>query len=88
MRSSSTRPSSIAAAAKPAPSIETSLSVASSAAAISSASDASASRAFPWTLSSVRLKTTFGIAHQTSANAAPSSLSRSDGAVSHGSLVS
>ena len=39
-------------------------------------------------LSSVRLKTTFGIAHQTSANAAPSSLSRSDGSVSHGSIVS
>ena len=51
---------------RPAPPIETSLSVASSAAA----SDASASRALPWTLSSVRLKTTFGIAHQTSANAA------------------
>jgi hypothetical protein len=62
MRSSSTRPSSIAAAARPAPPVETSLSVASSAAAISSASDASASRALPWTLSSVRLKTTFGIA--------------------------
>jgi hypothetical protein len=46
------------------------LSVASSAAAASSASDASASRALPWTLSSVRLKTTFGIAHQTSANTA------------------
>src|SRR5919109_1096232 len=37
MRSSSTRPSSIAAAARPAPPIETSLSVASSAAAASSA---------------------------------------------------
>jgi hypothetical protein len=71
MRSSSTRPSSIAAAARPAPPIEMSLAVASIAAAASSASDASASRALPWTLSSVRLKTTFGIAHQTSANAAP-----------------
>src|ERR687896_245785 len=47
MRSSSTRPSSIAAAASPAPPIATSLSVASSAAATSSASDASASRALP-----------------------------------------
>jgi hypothetical protein len=64
------------------------LSVASSAAAISSANDASASRALPWTLSSVRLKTTFGIAHQTSANAAPSSFSRNDGSVSHTSIVS
>src|SRR4051794_12549068 len=64
MRNSSTRPSSIAAAARPAPPIETSLSVASSAAAASSATDASASRALPRTLSSVRLKTTFGIAHQ------------------------
>jgi hypothetical protein len=36
----------------------------------------------PWALSSVRLKTTFGIAHQTSANAALASLSRSDGSVS------
>jgi hypothetical protein len=61
MRSSSTRPSSIAAAARPAPPIETSLSVAWSAAA--SATDASASRALPWTLSSVRLKTALGIAH-------------------------
>jgi len=42
----------------------------------------------PWTLSSVRLKTIFGIAHQTSANAARSSLSRIDGSVSHGSIVS
>jgi hypothetical protein len=42
----------------------------------------------PWTLSSVRLKTTFGIAHQTSPNAASSSLSRSDGSVSHTSIVS
>src|SRR2546423_157350 len=74
MRSSSTRPSSIAAAARPAPPIETSSSVVSSAAAASSATDASARRALPWTLSSVRLKTTFGIAHQTSANAAPSLL--------------
>jgi len=41
------------------------MSVASSAAAASSASDASASQALPWTLSSVRLKTTFGSAHQT-----------------------
>jgi hypothetical protein len=88
MRSSSTRPSSIACAAKPAPPIETSLSVASSAAAISSTNDASASRALPWTLSTVRLKTTFGIAHQTSANAAPSSVSRNDGSVSHTSIVS
>src|SRR4051812_2008129 len=71
MRSSSTRPSSIAAAARPAPPIETCLSVASSAAAASSATDASASRALPSTLSSVRLKTTFGIADQTSAKAAP-----------------
>src|SRR5664279_1386343 len=47
MRSSSTRPSSIAAAARPAPPIETSWSVASSAAAASSATDASASRALP-----------------------------------------
>jgi hypothetical protein len=47
MRSSSTRPSSIACAAKPAPPTETSLSVASSAAAICSANDASASRALP-----------------------------------------
>jgi hypothetical protein len=52
-----------ACAAKPAPPISTSLSVASSAAATFSATDASASRALPWTLSSVRLKTTFGIAH-------------------------
>jgi hypothetical protein len=64
------------------------LSVASSAAAASSATDASASRALPRTLSSVRLKTTFGIAHQTSANAALSSLSRSEGSVSHTSIVS
>src|SRR5688572_27315302 len=35
-------------------------SVPSNAAATSSTTDASASRAFPWTLSSVRLKTTFG----------------------------
>ena len=49
-----------------------SLSVAASAAAASPATDASASRALPWTRSSVRLKTTFGIAHQTSANVAPS----------------
>src|SRR5205809_7921574 len=63
MRSSSTRPSSIAAAARPAPPIETSLSVASSAAAASSATDASARRALPWTLLSERLKTTFGMAH-------------------------
>ena len=42
----------------------------------------------PRTLSSVRLKTTFGIADQASANAAPSSLSRSDGSVSHTSMVS
>ena len=35
----------------------------------------------------VRLKRTFGIAHQTSANAAPASLSRSDGSVSHTSIV-
>src|SRR5919108_4583132 len=83
MRSSSTRPSSIAAAASPAPPIETSLSVASSAAATSSATEPSASRAFPSTLSSVRLKTTFGIAHQTSANADLASLSRRDGSVSH-----
>ena len=88
MRSSSTRPSSIAAAARPAPPIATSLSVASSAAAASSATDASASRALPWTLSSVRLKTTFGSAHQTSANAASGSLSRNDGSVSHTSIVS
>jgi hypothetical protein len=64
-RSSSTRPSSNAAAARPAPPIETSVSVASGAAATSSATDAWASRALPWTLSSARLKTTFGIAHQT-----------------------
>src|SRR4051794_39946998 len=57
MRSSSTRPSSIAAAAKPAPPTATSLPVASSAAATSSATGASASRALPWTLSSVWLKT-------------------------------
>jgi hypothetical protein len=57
-------------------------------AATSSASGASASRALPWTLSGVRLKTTFGIAHQTSANAAPSSSSRSDGSVSHTNIVS
>jgi len=43
-----------------------------------SATDESASRAFPWTLSSVRLNTTFGRADQTSANSAPSSVSRSD----------
>ena len=88
MRSSSTRPSSIAAAAKSAPPIETSLSVASSAAAASSATGASASRALPWTLSSVRLKTTFGSAHQTSAKASRSSSARSDGSVSHTSIVS
>jgi hypothetical protein len=35
----------------------------------------------------VRLNTTFGIAHHTSANAAPSSSSRIDGSVSHGSIV-
>jgi hypothetical protein len=64
------------------------LSVASSAAAASSASDVSASRALPWTLSSVRVKTTSGIARQTSANAAPSSSSRIDGSVSYGSIVS
>jgi hypothetical protein len=64
------------------------LSVAFSAAAASSATDVSASRAFPWTLSSVRLKTIFGIAHQTSANAALASLSRSDESVSHTSIVS
>ena len=46
------------------------------------------SRALPWTLSSVRLKTTFGIAFQTSANAAPSSSLRNDGSVSHTSIVS
>jgi len=50
--------------------------------------EASASRALPSTRSSVRLKTTFGIAHQTSANAALSSLSRIDGSVSHGSIAS
>jgi hypothetical protein len=88
MRSPSTRPSSIAAAARPAPPIATSLSVASSAAAVSSASDAPASRALPWTRSRVRLKTTFGSAHHTSANAAMRSFSRSDGSVSHGSIVS
>jgi hypothetical protein len=88
MRNSSTRPSWIAEAARPAPPIETSLSVAFSAAAASSATDVSASRAFPWTLSSVRLKTIFGIAHQTSANAALASLSRSDESVSHTSIVS
>ena len=87
MPSSSTRPSSIAAAARPAPPIETSFSVASSAAATSSATDASASRALPWTLWSVRLKTTFGMGHQTSANAAPSWLSRNDGSVCHTSIV-
>jgi hypothetical protein len=64
------------------------LSVASSAAATSSATDPSASRALPWTLSTVRLKTTFGSAHQTSANAASSSVSRSDGSVSHTNIVS
>ena len=42
----------------------------------SSATEPSASLAFPWTLSSVRLKTTFGSAHQTSANADLASLSR------------
>jgi polyisoprenoid-binding protein YceI len=88
MRSSSMRPSSSAAAARPAPPIETSLSVAASAAATSSATDASANRAFPWTLSSVRLKTTFGIEHQMSANAAPGSFARRDGSVSHTSIVS
>jgi hypothetical protein len=36
----------------------------------------------------VRLKTIFGIAHQASANAASSSLSRIDGSVSHTSIVS
>src|SRR3954462_303772 len=78
MRSSSTRPSSIACAANPAPPIWTSLSVASSAAATSSGRDASARRAVPSTLSSVRLKTTFGSAHQTSANAVLDSVSRND----------
>src|SRR3712207_3124595 len=62
MRSPSTRPSSTPPPASPAPPIETSQSVASSAAATSSASGASASRALPWTPSSVRLKTTFGSA--------------------------
>src|SRR5690349_23354681 len=51
-------------------------------------SDASASRALPWTPSSVRLKTTFGSAHHTSANAARSSSSRIEGSVSHTSIVS
>jgi hypothetical protein len=37
---------------------------------------------------SVRLKTTFGSAHQTSANAALGSLSRNDGSVSHTSIAS
>ena len=77
-----------AAAARPAPPISTSLSVAASAASASCATGASASRALPWTLSSVRLKTTFGSAHQTSANLALSSVSRSDGSVSHTSIVS
>jgi hypothetical protein len=36
----------------------------------------------------VRLKTIFGIAHQTSANAALASLSRSDESVSHTNIVS
>ena len=49
---------------------------------------ASASRALPGTQSSGRLKTTFGSAHQTSANAASDSVSRSDGSVSHTSIVS
>jgi hypothetical protein len=44
--------------------------------------------ALPWTLSSVRLKTTFGSAPQTSAKASVSSLSRSDGSVSHTRIVS
>ena len=47
MRSSSTRPSSIADAASPAPPIGTSLPVGSSAAVASSATDAPASRALP-----------------------------------------
>ena len=51
-------------------------SAAGKSAAASSATDASASGALPWTLSSVRLKTTFGIAHQTSASAARSSFSQ------------
>jgi hypothetical protein len=38
--------------------------------------------------SSVRLKTTFGIAHQMSANATLSSATRNEGSVSHGSIVS
>ncbi len=64
------------------------LSVASSAAAASSATDAAASRALPRTPSSVWLKTTFGSAHQASANAASSSLSRIEGSVSQTSIVS
>jgi hypothetical protein len=47
------------------------ISFAASATATSSTTGASASRALPTTWSSVRLKTTFGTAHQTSANAAP-----------------
>lgn len=46
--------------------IETSRSVAATTAASSSASDERASRALPCTLSSVRLKTTLGSAHQAS----------------------
>src|SRR5215207_5509793 len=60
MRSSSTRPSSIAAEARPAPPISTSLSVASSAAATSSASGPSAGRAWPGPLRLGRRGRPFG----------------------------
>jgi len=58
--------------------------LASSAAAASSANDASASRALPWTLSSVRLKTTFGIAHRRSDGVGCRSARREREARGHG----
>ncbi len=64
-----------------------SLSVAPSAMATASGTDEPASRAFPRTLSSVRLNTTFGRADQASATSATSPVSRSEGSVSHGGIV-
>ena len=47
-----------------------------------------ASRALPWTASRVRLKTTFGRAHQMSAKVALRASARIAGSVSHTSMVS
>lgn len=78
----------MASAARVAPPTPTSWSVESAIARASSRSDPPARRALPSTLLSVRLKTTFGRADQTSAKAAPSSSERIDGSVSHTSMVS